>query len=665
MALINGGDSSEKLTGTEGDDTINGLAGADTLEGLGGADLLDGGVGADLMKGGPGDDVYVVDDYGDVVSELANEGADTVRSNLLWYVLNNHVERLTLIGSVAREGYGNTLNNTIMGGAFNDTLGGLAGDDSLDGGAGDDYLNGGTGADTMVGGTGNDTFVIDSDTDVVVELAGGGVDTVLSHHPWAVTPNSVENLTLIGVGDQEGYGNSLNNTIVGNAFDNTMGGLDGDDRLEGKEGDDFLNGGNGNDTLIGGVGNDIYVVESEFDLIIEAANEGTDTVWSHHTWATIGTNIENLKLIGGGFQEGYGNSGANTITGSDFSNFLGGLDGNDSLAGMGGNDTLNGGSGSDTMVGGTGDDLYVVESSGDVVTELSGEGTDTVWSHLYETTLWSNVENLVLIGGGAQNAAGNSLANSITGNAFDNLIDGGSGNDTLDGGAGSDWLIGGPGSDVGYGGDGDDRLDQIEDAWGGAGHDIMTADRGTLRGEAGNDTITAFDGATVLGGADNDSIYMRTDQRTGTIDAGDGDDFVFVGRVLSPTQASTPAVVVTLGAGADVIEPGWDAAGLATSVTDFTVNTDKIDLTSILASLSGWNNATNPFGSFLRLQTSGSDTLLQVDQNGGADGFVTVLRLVGVAAGALDASEFVQGYAPTVGSPDGPHTSATPDDWWM
>ena len=128
------------IEGTAGNDTINGTAGNDVIIGLAGKDTLNGGTGADTMTGGLGDDTYVVDNVGDIVSEVLNEGTDTVRTSLASYTLGTNVENLVYTGAATFTGTGNALNNAITGGVGNDVLAGGDGNDSLDGGAGSDTV---------------------------------------------------------------------------------------------------------------------------------------------------------------------------------------------------------------------------------------------------------------------------------------------------------------------------------------------------------------------------------------------------------------------------------------------------------------------------------------------------------------------------------------------
>lgn len=130
---------------------------ANTLTGNSGNNLLDGGAGADKMTGGLGDDAYFVDNTGDTVIEAANAGTDGVNSQIS-YALGANVENLTLLGTSALNGTGNTLNNVIHGNAGKNTLTGNDGNDTLIGGAGNDTLSGGNGNDTVYGGGGADAM---------------------------------------------------------------------------------------------------------------------------------------------------------------------------------------------------------------------------------------------------------------------------------------------------------------------------------------------------------------------------------------------------------------------------------------------------------------------------------------------------------------------------
>ncbi|PDS93056.1 rhizobiocin, partial [Rhizobium sp. S9] len=228
--------------------TGTGNALANTITGGAGNDLLNGGGGADSLIGGTGNDTYIVDHVGDLVTEAADEGIDTVRTTLANYTLGSDVENLTYINTVAFVGTGNDLDNTITGGAAADTL---------SGGVGNDTLNGGGGADSLIGGAGDDTYIVDHAGDIVTEAASAGTDTVRTTLASYTLGSDVEHLTYIGTAAFVGIGNSLDNTITGGAAADTLAGGDGNDTL---------NGGAGADRLIGGTGDDTYIVDNAGDM---------------------------------------------------------------------------------------------------------------------------------------------------------------------------------------------------------------------------------------------------------------------------------------------------------------------------------------------------------------------------------------------------------------
>jgi Ca2+-binding RTX toxin-like protein len=168
--LLYGGDGNDILDGGTGNDYLWGQNGNDTLIGGAGNDILDGGAGADVMKGGLGDDNYIVDNVGDVVTELASEGTDTVNASIN-YTLGANLEKLFLSGS-ASIGTGNSMDNWIQNqnASGSAILYGLDGNDVLIGGAGADQLNGGNGNDFLRGGAGNDILTGGAGVD---DLEGG------------------------------------------------------------------------------------------------------------------------------------------------------------------------------------------------------------------------------------------------------------------------------------------------------------------------------------------------------------------------------------------------------------------------------------------------------------------------------------------------------------
>ncbi|MBB4583950.1 Ca2+-binding RTX toxin-like protein [Rhizobium aethiopicum] len=315
------------------------------------------------MIGGVGDDIYIVDNAGDIVTEVANEGIDTVRTTLSAHTLAANVENLTYIGTAAFTGAGNLLDNVIIGGVAADKLIGAAGNDTL---------IGGFGADTMLGGIGDDIYVVDIATDVVIENVNEGTDTVRTALVSYTLGNNVENLTYTGSANFSGAGNALDNTITGGA------------------GNDTLNGGAGADTLIGGAGNDTYIVDNAGDIVTEAADAGIDTVRTNLAAYALGINVENLTFIGTGPFAGTGNALNNVIVGGS------------------GPNTLTGGAGNDTLTGGAAADVFVYSSNWghDTITNFvaTGSAHDAIsidhnifadWESLFAATEQSGSDTII------------------------------------------------------------------------------------------------------------------------------------------------------------------------------------------------------------------------------------------------------------------------------
>jgi Ca2+-binding RTX toxin-like protein len=182
----------------------------------------------------------------------------------------------------------------------------------------------------------------------VVEVVGGGIDTVRTALSSYSLGAEVDNLTFIGTGSFTGIGNSLANAITGSSVNDT------------------LDGGVGIDTMSGGVGNDTYFVDNIGDVLIDSG--GSDTVAVSLSNYTLGSAFENLVFTGSGAFIGTGNASSNLIVGGS---------GNDTLSGGNGNDTLRGGAGFDQLFGGSGNDVFVFmagQANGDQVADFFGAG---------------------------------------------------------------------------------------------------------------------------------------------------------------------------------------------------------------------------------------------------------------------------------------------------
>ncbi len=539
----------EGLTGTLFADTLTGSSGSNTLVGLDGNDSLVGGAGADTMIGGLGDDTYSVDSTGDVIVENPGEGTDLVLASAN-HTLEANVENLTLVGTGAVNGTGNSGANIILGNAANNVLAGMGGADTLNGGDGLDtasyaaspsavnlslatstYSGGDadgdvlTNIENLTGSAFNDTIEGDSGPNVLV--GGAGVDMLSYAHATAAVNVSLAITTAQTTGGAGIDTISQFENLTGSAFNDTLTGSSSGNLIVGLDGADSLVGGAGADTLVGGIGDDTYSVDNSGDQVVENPGEGTELVLASVTH-TLEANVENITLIGTGAINATGNSGANIILGNS---------GNNVLAGMGGADTIDGGGGTDTA-------SYAASGAG-VNLSLA---TATYSGGDAQGDVLTNIENL-------------------TGSAFDDVIEGDGGNNVLVGGAGIDTLTyvhatGGVTVNLATtsaqttGGAGVDTISQFENLTG-----SLFAD--TLTGSNSPNILTGLDGADSLAGASG----------TDTLIGGAGDDTL--------TGGSNADHFVY----ADGPVPGGAGLGVDT-ITDFSHTTgDKIDLSGLDANI--------------------------------------------------------------------------------
>jgi ELWxxDGT repeat protein len=487
---FNGTADPDYFEGLGGNDVINGLGGDDTLLGGDGNDVLDGGSGSDVMSGGNNDDVYVVDNAGDVVVEGAGGGFDTVYTSVS-YTIGANVERLGVNGfttTFAVNLTGNSLANEMIG---ND---------------GANVIDGAGGADLMKGLGGDDFYVVDNSSDQVVELTGGGFDTVFT---------SI-NLT-IGANVERLFVNGASTTFAVNLTGN-----DGANEMVGNDGANIINGGGGADLLKGLGGDDIYVVDNIGDQVVEQSGAGLDTVFSSITF-TIGSNVERL------FVNGATTTFAVNLTGNELGN---------EIVGNNGANILDGGTNADVLKGLGGDDFYIVDNAGDQVVELAGDGFDTVYT-LVSYTLGANVERVGVNGFTtifAINLTGNGANNEVLGNDGVNILDGAGGADIMTGFGGNDvYIVDNVGDSVneGFAGGTDiiytsvnftlvgdvERLAAIDPSAATALALIGNAGANEITGNNGGNTINGGFGADVLiGGGGADAFFFTTSLGGGNID---------------------------------------------------------------------------------------------------------------------------------------------------
>lgn len=576
---VMGGDGADKLITTATAKTavmLQGNAGNDSLVGGSGDDWLEGGAGSDTMSGGAGDDTLLIDAADKIANITGGAGFDiAVVQGAVGVTMNLDTQGFeSAIGSDGNDNFSTALDNRVVlaGQDGKDTLSGSNGTDVLEGGtgsdvlqgkAGDDYyqFNRGDGVDEISDeylahiahqgnnvyiekvwdglqfvsrfanhyyiyytdeqvNAGSDTLLLGADITLKdIVLAKSGADMVVGLQQSDAT-TAITDLTDRVILKNWDVVNKRVETIEladGSCYNiaDWKTGTAGNDALTGDAAANVLSGLAGADTMNGGGGNDAYAVDSIGDVVIEAANQGTDLVESTITY-TLGANVENLTLVGTASINGTGNELNSTMIGNDAANVLSGGAGHDTLIGAGG---------SDSMLGGLGDDTYIVDIDTDLITENANEGIDTVQSRV-STVLSANVENLTLTGLAVINGTGNALDNLMTGNQANNVLKGGAGNDTLIGGGSDDSLMGGADNDV-YTVEviGDVVTENLDE-----GTDLVNVAIATLAGSytlsdnVENATVTSTVAFTLNGNALNNSLTGNA--AANTLIGGAGDDIL-------------------------------------------------------------------------------------------------------------------------------------------
>lgn len=347
---------------------------------------------------------------------------------------------------------------------------GGAGDDTIQGGAGNDYLFGGTGSDEIEANGGNDAISGGADDDT---LHGGDGEDII-HGDYVASADGTTAVFEIG-----------NDLIYGG---------DDADTIFGGWGADVIYGSDGSSTTGHGLTEYLYGDLGPAQLLDHAAGDHTDTIYGSAS----------IDMIYAGFGDDIVKAYA----------------GDDEIFGGQGNDNLDAGDGDDVVHGDlmgqeTGDDDNVVsilakDQNGFEMTD----GGDAIAGGLGDDELYGNGGDDTIHGATID---GQVTSTSLSGNATDD--------DDIYGGDGADILFGSIGLDLIYGGDGDDQLFGGAGAFNNSGQMRMSSTHVStgetrqqeLHGEAGNDILAAWYGATSIS-----STYA--DLGIELIRGGEGDD---------------------------------------------------------------------------------------------------------------------------------------------
>ena len=371
---------------------------------------------------------------------------------------------------------------------------------------------------------------------------------------------AVENIDILGNGDDDKFYNGLNDYIEGNGGNDILYAIDGQNWISGGTGNDYVGASEGHDALFGNADDDRVSGGSGRDFVFGGA--GADFV--------EGNGDDDIASGGAGDDEVRGGTGHDIIIDLDGNNVLYGEAGEDFIIAGAGDDEIHGnedndiiyaGGGNDDLHGGFGDDIIFGEEGNDRV--FAGTNADVVYGGEGDDYLEGEGGDDILYGeGGADEIKGGSGNDKLYADTPGGAP---ASDDKLRGGFGDDLLVGGNGRDLLYG-------DQDNDILAGSsyGQSIMTGGEGAdtfafigLPGGKAHqikdfnfaeDKINVSD---ILEGYDaltdniNDfvRIFFRDTARTDIkINAdGEGNDWIAVASVLTDFTGTSPSIMLGLG----------------------------------------------------------------------------------------------------------------------
>ncbi|MBN8520324.1 MAG: type I secretion C-terminal target domain-containing protein [Alphaproteobacteria bacterium] len=590
-----------RLNGRAGDDSLYGHHLNDVILGEDGQDNIHSYMGNDLVYGGNGNDglyAYEGDDtiYGGsgIDSLTAAEGNDRLYGedgdDWLFGISGNNL----LDGGAG--------DDNIQGGTGDDTIIGGLGSDTITAGAGNDLIYGGAGADMMTGGEGADTFAytlsdIGSGADTITDFAVSQNDRLRIDVPVSISAQLSSYITLTASGlhtlvhvDRDGSGSAYGNLLVA-TLENVNPASIQAERLEGA----------------------IVIRQT---VVAPPPPPPPSPITARDDQFSANKYYDAVVL---------GNVLADNGNGADISG-----DGSTLFVRAG---IVTSQHGIDVVIRADGSFIYPITTS------FSGSDTFTYdllgsagASDTGTVAIQINVADFVGINGSAgsdyistpyQNNRLNGRAgdDSLYGHHLNDVILGEDGQDNIHSYMGNDLVYGGNGNDGLYAYEGDDTI------YGGSGIDSLTAAEGNdrLYGEDGDDWLFGISGNNLLdGGAGDDNIQ-----------GGTGDDTIIGGLGSDTITAGAGNDLIYGGAGADMIygQAGADVFAFDLAVLDGTQDTifdfsliegDKIDISNLIT---GFDPLTELISDFIQITDNGTDSVVAIDANGGADQFIAIATL--------------------------------------